>query len=607
MSRIAVAAACLALLVLSVLPVGRALVSAVLVDDSPGRPWEFTTAHLEEALDPYGGTRTGATPGPSTAPSGAPGAPSATPGVPTAPSAQAGGAGAAPVRAPWARLRLLGNSVLIGLASALFAVLLGVPYALLVSRTDVFGRRFFAGAYLVPLVLPPLLVAVAWNYVPFLAPPPITSVTEPSHWGGVVAVLRAAGLFALCYFPIVVLFARRAFQRVPASQEEAARLVVGPWATLRRVTLPLAAPGIAAGAVFVFLFALNDFAVVDFLNWVRPTSDRISVYPYEAFVAWSKSQGPGVAAALGLPLAALGSALLAVLHHLFGRRPTGVVSTTYREAPPVPLGALRVPLAVPLAALLALTVGGPLAALVWKSAHVAAYQRVWALVEGPASSTNEVRWALWFAALAAALALPLAFVLGHRAARTGRLRLLALAFLPLALPPVFLGAGYLRLLNSPLIQDVFGNNPFLDQDSPQYGPALLMLAKYLPFALAALWAAFLEVDPRLEEAARSAGANALARALGVLEPLVRPALLLAFTLVFVLALREIDTVVLLTGNTVMRKIYTMIHFQRDEQVAALCVVLILMQAVPLAVYAILRGGRDDAVTTARAPRAASAR
>ncbi len=189
MSRTAVAAAVIALLLLSVLPISRALVSSVLVDDTPGATWALTGEHFEAAFLPE-----------------------------AAPEPGAGDTGA-PVRASGARLRLLGNSVVIGLLSALFAVLIALPYALLTARTDVPWRGFLSGAYLVPLVLPPVLVAVAWNYVPFLEPPPITVAPEPSQWGGAVAALRAATLFALCYYPIVVLFARRALLRVPASLE----------------------------------------------------------------------------------------------------------------------------------------------------------------------------------------------------------------------------------------------------------------------------------------------------------------------------------------------------------------------------------------------------
>ena len=569
MSRSAVAVAILALLLLSVLPIGRALVSSVLVDDTPGAPWELTLRHYESAFVPDAATATSGPVDP----------------------------GSVPVRAGGARLRLLGNSVAIGLLSALFAVLLALPYALLTSRTDVPGRKFLSAAYLVPLVLPPLLVAVAWNYVPFLEPPPITQAPEPSPWGGAIAALRASVLFALCYFPIVVLFARRALHRIPASLEESARLAGGPVRALRSVTLPLAAPGILAGALFVFLFALNDFAVVDFLNWVRPTQDQIAVYPFESFVAWSKSQGPGEATALGVPLALLGVGMLWAIHRLTGRGAAGAVSTAHRDPEPWRLGYWRIPALVGALLLLSISVGAPVLALLWKSSDLGAYRAVWKLVEGSGSSTKEVRWTLWFSLLAASLAVPLAFVLAHHAARTRRALWMGLAVLPLALPPVFLGAGYLRLLNAPWIRDAFGNNPFLDPDSPQYGPALLLAAKYLPFAIAALWAAFLELDPRLEEAAINAGARPLARVLGVLEPLVRPASVIAFVLVFVLALREIDTIVLLSGSTVLRKIYTMIHFQRDEQVAALCILLVLMQALPFLVLLITGSGRADGLAT----------
>jgi ABC-type Fe3+ transport system permease subunit len=115
----------------------------------------------------------------------------------------------------------------------------------------------------------------------------------------------------------------------------------------------------------------------------------------------------------------------------------------------------------------------------------------------------------------------------------------------------------------------------------------LLVAKYVPFAIVALWAAFLEIDPRLEEAAASAGVRRLDRALGILVPLAKPALVLGFLLVFVLGLREIDTIVLLSSDTVMRRVYTMVHYQRDAEVAALCIVLVVIEALPFAAFALL--------------------
>ncbi len=553
MSRTAVFGAVLALLLLSVLPLSRALLSSVLVDDGPDAPLVLTAEHYVRA---FGSTAAG---------------------VDTD----------VPVRTASGRMKMLGNSVTIAGVAALLALLLGVPYAFLVARTDVPWRRFLSGAYLVPLVLPPLLVTIAWNLIPALEPSPTSEPAVPTAFGGIVGIVRAACVFALCYYPIVVLFTRRALLRVPASLEESARLAGGPRAALRHVVLPLAAPGMLAGGLFVFLFALNDFAVVDYLNAMRPLADQVTVYPFEAFTAWAKDDGPGLATALGLPLAVLGIGLLMVIHRLLGTGPRASIGTAYRTAAPWELGARRTPALTAALALLVLSVGVPISALIWRAGGLGNYREIWTTVATGPSSMNQVQWSLWFAIGAALIALPIAFVVAHRVARTGSAWLMALALLPLALPPIFLGAGYLRLLNHPAIGQALGHNPFLDPDSPRYGPVLLMAAKYLPFAAAALWAAFLEVDPRLEEAAANAGVRPLARALGVLEPLVRPAIGLSVVLIFVFALREIDTVVLLSTDTLMRKIYSMIHFQRDSQVAALCVILVLLQAVPFALLWIL--------------------
>jgi ABC-type Fe3+ transport system permease subunit len=218
---------------------------------------------------------------------------------------------------------------------------------------------------------------------------------------------------------------------------------------------------------------------------------------------------------------------------------------------------------------------------------------IWPIVVGPNSASHEVAWTLWLSVGAAVLCLPLAFVLGHHAARTGKLKWFALAMLPLAVPPIFLGAGYLKILNSSALS-FDGRNPFLDSDGPRLGAMLLLVAKYVPFAIAAMWAAFLEIDPRLEEAAATAGVKPLDRALGILVPLAKPALVLGFVVVFVLSLREIDTIVLLTCDTVMRRIYTMVHYQRDAEVAALCVMLVVMEAAVFAAFALLAPRRAAA-------------
>jgi len=551
-SRLPIALALLLLLAISVIPIGRTMLTSLRTTEAPGAAVEFTTQNYTRAFLTEGEE-----------------------------DAADGGSAIDTIN-----VKLLGNSLAIATLAALLAIALGVPYALLVTRTDIPLRGFFTAIYLVPLVLPPLLTGLAWTFIPAFEPPPLTEQNAADPGSGALAViLRAAALFGACYFPLVVLFARRALRQVPASLEESAVVAGGPWRALRSITLPLILPSVLAAALFVFLFALNDFSLVDYLNWVRPTAQRVSVYPFRAFTAWRDSTGEGVAVALGMPLAVLGAILLAVIHRLVGRRVRATVSGTFREPRRFELGRWKGPAVGALLLLVLVTVGIPLYGLLQKAGGIASYRAIWKTVMGPLSSTDDLPWTLYHATLAALIAVPLAFVLAHRVARRGSTWISALTLLPLALPPIFLGIGYLRVfggLDFSIPGVVENRNPFTDLDGPRFGSALLLVAKYLPFALAALWASLLEIDPRLEEAAATAGVRPLDRALGILLPLAKHGLGLAFVLVFVFSLREIDTLVLLDGASVLRKIYTAVHFTRDSQVAALCVILIVLQAIPFA-------------------------
>lgn len=583
MPRMAVLVSLLVLLLISVLPLSCTVAESFLV------------------REPRAGTAAGATAAP---PGGRPMARGAgrVVGVTTdrysqlfAGSAEAGGAtNETPSNRPASkRWAMLGNSLAIALVAAALALAAGIPYAFLVSRTDMPLRGVLGTLYGAPLVLPPLVIGLAWTYIPWFAPPPQSSAPPPHWWDGPLAILRCGGMFALCYFPVVVLFTTRALRRVPAALEDAARLAGGSWAAVRRVTLPLAAPAILASGLFVFLFALEDFALADFLNWVRPVGQQVGVYPYESFIAWGRGDGEAVATALGMPLVVLGAGALLLIHRLVVRSSRTTIAGDWREGGAFGLGRWRWPAAALTALALVVAAGVPLAGLAWKSGTggVAAFRTVWDEVAGPETLTSELRWTLWYAGWAAVLATPLAFVLAHHAARRGRIWPLVLAFLPLALPPIFLGAGSVRVYGDPAFAVPLGGgatrNPFLDADSPRLGPILILVAKYVPFAVAALWAAFLSVDPRLEEAAASAGARPLDRALRVLVPLTRPAILVAAALVFVFSLREIDTLVLVSSDTLLRKIYSKVHISRDEQVAALCTILVVLQALPFAFLALL--------------------
>ncbi|MFL6071854.1 MAG: ABC transporter permease [Mycobacteriales bacterium] len=174
------------------------------------------------------------------------------------------------VRAPWSSLprRLTAPGVLDALrlslvtatAATAVSIVFGVPLAWLLARARFPGRRLVRALVTLPLVLPPVVGGVAlllvlgrrglvgsWLDSTF-------GVTLPFSTPGVVV---AEAFVAMPFLVISVEGALRgADQRY---EEAAATLGASRWIAFRRVTLPLVAPGVAAGAVLCWARALGEF------------------------------------------------------------------------------------------------------------------------------------------------------------------------------------------------------------------------------------------------------------------------------------------------------------------------------------------------------------
>ena len=154
-------------------------------------------------------------------------------------------------------------AVLVSLEVATWTVVLSTPLTMalgwLLARKSFWGKGLLSAVLMVPMVLPPVVVGllllelVGRNTAIGGA---FAAVGLPLSFSGAGAVLAAV----VVSFPMYVLVARSAFESVePGLEDVAASLGDRPWRVFTRVTLPLAAPGIAAGAVLSFARALGEF------------------------------------------------------------------------------------------------------------------------------------------------------------------------------------------------------------------------------------------------------------------------------------------------------------------------------------------------------------
>ena len=151
-----------------------------------------------------------------------------------------------------------------------WCVVLGLPVAVLLgwllARHDFPLKALVSALLLVPLVLPPvvtglLLLDLFGRHSLLGGLLASVGLHVPFTLAGAVVAAFAMGL------PLFILSARTAFEAVdPRLDELAHSLGMRPWRAFFRVTLPLALPGIAAGAVLAFARALGEFGATAVLS-----------------------------------------------------------------------------------------------------------------------------------------------------------------------------------------------------------------------------------------------------------------------------------------------------------------------------------------------------
>ncbi len=501
------------------------------------------------------------------------------------------------------RLEILWESGLTAGAATLFALLIGIPYAFFCTRIRIPFRSLFSALYVLPLVLPPLFLAMGWTqFLRSLGP----ESTGPGPSGVLSGIAGAAFLLGLAYFPLVTLFARKAFLELGAGFEEAARVGVGPVRAFLRVTLPLALPSMLAGGLFVFLFSIADFSVIDYLSTMVPVKERVGSYSFEAFFLWGQQwddpSSRRVAVALGVPIALVCLLTLYLIYRLLRRGSfatvvSGHVRPTDLEAhsPRLVRILFRAGGFLFAALVLLAAVGIPLGRLVHDAAgrdgRLLFHVREALFAEnGLGAVGNSVLYGL-----AASLAMVmLGIVLAHHMVRKGPRRtalLLGLSVLPLVFGPILYGAGLIRMWNRPWLS-VGGFNPVYQTSLIVI---LMLVGKYLPFALAAVSSSVRRVDAGYEEVAAASGVGWFRRLTRILVPLSAKGIAAGLVLGFVFSLRELDTIVMLqSGNsTAMMKIYTWLHLASDANVASLALVLTSLIALPFLVFFLVTARRIE--------------
>ena len=477
----------------------------------------------------------------------------------------------------------MGNTLLLTCSVVVSTAAISVPLAWLVTATDLPGRRVWSVLLTLPLVIPSYVAA--YLYVSLLSPrgvvhgllQPLLGIESlPPIYGFPGAWL----VLTLITYPFTYLSVRAAMKRLDPSLIEAARsLGYSPWRAFWRITVPMLRPSLAAGSLLVALYCLRDFGAVNLLQF--GTFTRVIYNRYQAYRL-------DEAAAMALLLVALTGVFLVLDYRSRGRgRYARLSSGAARIRPPARLGAWKWPALafVVIVVFIALIVpAGGLVYWFWRGLNQdwlvrdlgQGQSNVASLMLLARPAWNSLSVALGAAVLTVMLALPVA-VLAVRKSGTLSLALERLTYAGAAMPGivvalafVFIGVNFAR----PLYQTL---------------PMLLMayVVLFLPQAVGSGRSSLLQVSPRLEEAGRSLGKKPSQVFRRVTLPLVRPGLLAAGALVFLTAMKELPTTLILSPigfSTLAVQVWSNISEAFFARAAAPTLLLILLSSVPLALF-----------------------
>jgi iron(III) transport system permease protein len=356
---------------------------------------------------------------------------------------------------------------------------------------------------------------------------------------------------------------------------------------MRRVTLPLVAPGVLGAAIFVFAEMLGSFSAALVLG----TPARF--YVITTAIYQLVTQYPPrmqVAAAMGVSLFAVMFGMLLLYRWIVSRRSYVTISGKAFRPRPMDVGKLRWVLFGACALYVLLSAILPVAALVFASV-----QRLAVAFPAAANFTldnfrqalsiNAVRSAMFNSLLLGAVAATIGVVITGllswvilRTRLPGRGALEYIAMFPQAVPRIVFAFGMMWA--------------WLVFPIPIYGTFWVLLIAYLtvflPLGVRTISAVVMQLDKSLDECGQVCGAGWAYRMRTITAPLLRPGLLAAWLLIFVASVRELGASILLMGpeSKVMTPAIVEAWFSTSSELTA---AMALIQTVVIAATMIVFG------------------
>jgi iron(III) transport system permease protein len=491
------------------------------------------------------------------------------------------------------------NSTLLGAGVATLCLVLTVPMAWAVARTDMPCKRLVRAMVMLTFITPPFLGATSWV---LLASPNAgwlnrLYVAATGSAAGPLNIYSLTGLvfvIAIYSIPYSFVFTTAALELVSSEMEDAANILgAGRLVTTLRITLPLVAPSLLGAWIITYLEAISIIGSTVIIGLPA----HINLVPLQLLEFFGFPLRVEAAAAYAMPLLLVTIFLFLLQQWMLKRRSYVAQTGKGGERRPIELGHARW-LALGWALLItSLTVVLPYLVLI-QAAFAKAWSRGFGLnnltLENfrtllfeqatlQQSITNTFTYAATAASLAVALALATAYVVTRRLVPLGNV-LSVLCLTPFAIPGIVLAIGFYAAYAPPPLS-LAGTGTIL---------VLAFTARFLPIAFANASAAMRGLNPEMEEAVHILGGGRLTALRGVVFPILKRNIVAVWLLVFIAASREVSSALFLYGprtRTMSVMFFDLTEGAEFEQLAALGLIMAVTTMLFVAVGQTV-SGRD---------------
>ncbi len=447
------------------------------------------------------------------------------------------------------------NSLFLAVLVGLITTLLGLAFALVVTRSGFRYKRLIRAMTVLPIITPPFVIGLALILLFGLSGTVTVFVADlfgvqPTRWlYGLPGVLIAQ---TLAFTPIAFLVLIGVVEGVSPSMEEAAQtLRASRWQTFKTVSLPLMRPGLANAFLLGFIESMADFGNPLVLGG---NFDVLSTEIFFAIVGAQYDQGRAAVLAMVLLFFTL-SAFYAQRAWLGKKSYTTVSGKGDAGVHPLMPKGLAVPvLAIALvwafftAVVYVMIVYGSIVEL-WGVNNSLTFKH-YVTAFSVRFEAEGIRWtgaawdSFWTTITIAAIAAPLTAAVGlvtayllTRQSFAGKNAFEFGTMLSFAIPGTVIGVSYILAFNVPPIE-ITGTGIIL---------VVSFIFRNMPVGVRAGIASMSQIDKSLDESSLTLGANSWQTFRRVILPLLRPAILAALVYSFVRAMTAISAVIFLVS------------------------------------------------------------